>query len=93
MDWNTAVLLFPFAQVFEAIIGILLYYYPSTLLGSLFRNEDWKAAVLFFLLLRAKYIRGKTDWKTAVFILPFTRPRQFQWGSGLEDCRIYTSFY
>ena len=48
---------------------------------------------LYFLLLLTDAIMVVEDWKTAVFILPFTlRPRPCQ-RAGLEDCRIYTSFY
>ena len=48
---------------------------------------------LYFLLLRRRG-RGKTvDWKTAVFILPFTLTFIDYHKMGLEDCRIYTSFY
>ena len=33
------------------------------------------------------------DWKTAVFILPFTLCSATATEVGLEDCRIITSFY
>ena len=34
-----------------------------------------------------------SDWKTAVFILPFTQSFSDFPSYRLEDCRIYTSFY
>ena len=35
----------------------------------------------------------RLDWKTAVFILPFTLMYLAKHAARLEDCRIYTSFY
>ena len=59
------------------------------------QGEGWigRLPYLYFLLLGDGRNPWCQDWKTAVFILPLTtiwwnRPPQ-----GLEDCRIYTSFY
>ena len=48
---------------------------------------------LHFLLLELERIKLGTDWKTAVFIFPFTSGFLSEQESRLEYCRVYTSFY
>ena len=94
-DWKTAVLLLPFTTgiTTEGInrIGILPYYY--FLLLSVPSNRIGRLPYLSFLLLRRFATLGTSDWKTAVFILPFTLQNGSRFLKGLEDCRITTSFY
>ena len=45
----------------------------------------------YFLLLHGSSSHLCADWKTAVFILPFTKRLENMRWKGLEHCRIYTS--
>ena len=56
-------------------------------------NRIGRLPYLYFLLLQIEVTIVVIDWKTAVFILPFTRFRRWSDAIRLEDCRIYTSFY
>ena len=47
----------------------------------------------YFLLLLLVSKPTVTDWNTAVLLLPSTFQIRKKGGVGLEDCRIYTSFY
>ena len=71
-------------------IGILPCLYFLLLLVS-----DWigRLPYLYFLLLIIPRLHIRQDWKTAVFILPFTELQSLKKLHRLEDCRIYTSFY
>ena len=76
-DWKTAV-----------------FILPSTC--SWFRKarmQIGRLPYLYFLLLMVMASVWPIDWKTAVFILPSTQNKGQIALAGLEDCRIYTSFY
>ena len=76
-------------------IGRLPYLYFLLLRNEVkrleFRLEDCRIYTSFYSVLER--VKLGTDWKTAVFILPFTDNSSMCYTNRLEDCRIYTSFY
>ena len=97
-DWKTAVLLLPSTvgrprqfrgRLEDCRIITSFYFHPSGTCTVVIGRLPY----LYFLLLRACWKCTLFDWKTAVFILPFTLPTLRPNTARLEDCRIYTSFY
>ena len=97
-DWKTAVLLLPSTPRtyrkenwgLEDCRIITSFYSASGVSEGVWIG---RLPYYYFLLLWRRRYPQRLDWKTAVLLLPSTQVDGCRGFTGLEDCRIITSFY
>ena len=98
IDWKTAVFILPSTHtgctwIRYGLEDCRIYTSFYLFAGRFVCGLIGRLPYLYFLLLVNDIPTDVIDWKTAVFILPSTTTDQYKRKWGLEDCRIYTSFY